>query len=74
VQDEGKGISPAKLAEIQSKGAGVGIRGMRERVLPLGGEMSIQSNGQGTRISFRFPLDAEDVERAEKTQLEYRLQ
>ncbi|MBI3476283.1 MAG: response regulator [Acidobacteria bacterium] len=74
VQDEGKGISPEKLAEIQSRGAGVGIRGMRERVLPLGGEMSIQSNGQGTTISFLFPLDAEDVERAEKTRLEYRLQ
>ena len=35
VQDEGKGIAPEKLLEIQSQGAGVGICGMRERVTHL---------------------------------------
>jgi signal transduction histidine kinase len=50
VRDEGRGISPEKLAEIQSRGAGVGLRGMRERVRQLGGELRIESEGRGTKI------------------------
>ncbi len=56
VQDEGKGISPEKLVDIQSQGSGVGIRGMRERVRHFGGQMDIESNREGTKISFKFPL------------------
>jgi PAS domain S-box-containing protein len=56
VQDEGQGISPEKLAEIRSRGAGVGLRGMRERVLQLGGELRIQSEGRGTKISVTLPV------------------
>jgi two-component system NarL family sensor kinase len=56
VQDEGQGISPEKLAEIQSQRAGVGLRGMRERVLQLGGELRIESEGRGTKISVTFPV------------------
>ena len=41
---------------MQSHGSGVGIRGMRERVRHFGGEMNIESNREGTRISFKFPL------------------
>jgi signal transduction histidine kinase len=62
VRDEGKGIPPEKLAEIQSRGAGVGIRGMRERVRPFAGQMNIASDGSGTTISFRFPLPAAIVQ------------
>jgi PAS domain S-box-containing protein len=54
VQDEGKGMSPEKLAAIQSQGTGVGIRGMRERVRHLGGELTIESNGSGTKVSASF--------------------
>ncbi len=54
VQDEGKGMSPEKLAEVQSQGTGVGIRGMRERVRHLGGELSIESKGSGTKVSASF--------------------
>ena len=50
VWDRGKGISPEKLADIQSKGSGVGIRGMRERLRPFHGELSVESNGAGTTI------------------------
>jgi PAS domain S-box-containing protein len=32
VQDHGKGMSQKQLAEVQSQGVGVGIRGMRERL------------------------------------------
>jgi PAS domain S-box-containing protein len=60
VQDEGQGISPEKLAEIQSQRAGVGLRGMRERVLQLGGELRIESEGRGTKISVTFPVAAAD--------------
>jgi len=51
VQDQGKGMSPDKLSQIQSHGSGVGIRGMRERVRHLKGVMDIQSNGTGATIS-----------------------
>jgi PAS domain S-box-containing protein len=50
VQDQGKGISRKRLAEIQSQGAGVGITGMRERIRQFGGELTIDSNALGTTI------------------------
>jgi len=46
---------PEKLAEIRSQGTGVGIRGMRERDRHLGGELTIESNEFGTRLSAIFP-------------------
>jgi PAS domain S-box-containing protein len=55
VEDAGGGISPEKLLEIQSHGAGVGLRGMRERVLQCRGEMRIESEGRGTTISITLP-------------------
>ena len=56
VQDQGKGISPERLVEIQLRGASVGMRGIRERVLQFGGEMKIQSDSGGTKISIMLPL------------------
>jgi PAS domain S-box-containing protein len=56
VEDAGSGISPEKLLEIQSHGTGVGIRGMRERVLQCRGEMKIESEGRGTKISITLPV------------------
>jgi PAS domain S-box-containing protein len=56
VQDRGKGISPEKLGDIDSRGSGVGIRGMRERVRQYEGHMGIHSGTGGTKISFQFPL------------------
>jgi signal transduction histidine kinase len=50
VRDSGKGIPPERLAEIQSQGVGVGIRGMRERVRQFHGELTIESNALGTKI------------------------
>jgi PAS domain S-box-containing protein len=58
VEDRGKGISPEKLAEIQSQSSGVGIRGMRERVRQFNGEMNIKSNGSGTKICVSLPAPA----------------
>jgi two-component system sensor histidine kinase UhpB len=55
VRDEGRGMSAERLSEIQSRGSGVGIRGMRERALQLSGTMSIESGGWGTRIRVIIP-------------------
>jgi PAS domain S-box-containing protein len=56
VRDQGKGMSQERLAEIQSQGVGVGIRGMRERVRQAHGELSIDSNALGTKITAIFPI------------------
>ena len=56
IRDEGKGISPEKLADVQTQGASLGIRGMQERVRQLRGEMTIESGSGGTVISATFPL------------------
>jgi PAS domain S-box-containing protein len=61
IRDEGKGISPEKLARLQSQGSGVGMRGMTERVRQIGGEMEIESNENGTKISFAFPAPATET-------------
>jgi PAS domain S-box-containing protein len=57
VQDRGKGMSPERFAEVQSHGAGVGvgIRGMRERVRQAHGELTVDSNALGTKITAIFP-------------------
>jgi len=56
VEDQGKGMSPERLAAIQSQGTGVGIRGMRERVRHLHGDLVIESNGAGTKVYVTLPL------------------
>ena len=35
---------------------GVGLRGMRERILQLGGSMEIDSNGPGTVVRVQVPV------------------
>ncbi len=56
VEDDGKGMPPEKLSEIQSGGFGVGIRGMRERVRQFQGELMIESGPSGTKILVNIPL------------------
>ena len=51
VHDKGNGMSAERLAEIQSQGAGLGIRGMRERLRHFNGELFVESSGTGTKIS-----------------------
>jgi PAS domain S-box-containing protein len=59
VEDKGKGMSPERLTEIQSGGSGVGIRGMRERIRHFQGELRIESNKFGTRVSVTIPIPAD---------------
>ncbi|MFZ0817034.1 MAG: PAS domain S-box protein, partial [Candidatus Sulfotelmatobacter sp.] len=56
VRDHGKGISPERLSEIQSHGAGVGIMGIRERLRQFHGEMKIESNATGTSVIVSLPM------------------
>jgi signal transduction histidine kinase len=59
VEDRGKGIPPEKQSEMASTGIpGVGIRGMRERLRQLGGNLDIRSNGKGTLIVAQLPAPA----------------
>jgi PAS domain S-box-containing protein len=56
VRDDGRGISPEDLRRIRERGAGVGLRGMRERVRPFAGEVRIESEvGVGTTIRVTLP-------------------
>lgn len=55
VSDDGRGMPSDKLAEVQRGGSGVGIGGMRERVRQFQGEMKIESDSSGTKISVTIP-------------------
>jgi signal transduction histidine kinase len=56
VRDHGKGMSPERLAQVQSGASGVGIRGMRERLRQFKGELKIESDSSGTRIFVTIPV------------------
>ncbi len=56
IRDQGKGMSPERLAEIQSGRSGVGIGGMRERLRQFQGTMNVESDSCGTRIFATIPL------------------
>jgi signal transduction histidine kinase len=56
IKDQGKGISSDKQMELGTDRAGVGFRGMRERLRQLGGELEIQSGSGGTSVTARLPL------------------
>lgn len=60
IRDEGQGIPAEKLEDHQHDGAriGVGIRGMRERVMQLGGNIQITAGNPGTSIAITIPLAA----------------
>jgi two-component system, NarL family, sensor kinase len=60
VRDQGKGMSPDRLSQIQSKHSGVGIMSIRERVRELNGEMNIESGAAGTTITATIPIPQED--------------
>ncbi len=62
VSDQGKGIAPNKLRDIQRQGAGVGMQGMRERIRPFQGEMEISSTPTGTVVRFSFPIPEAETE------------
>ena len=57
IQDEGKGVAPEKKSLLLGSGpVGVGLRGMRERILQLGGTLEIESDEGGTTVRAMFPI------------------
>lgn len=65
IEDKGKGISAADQQSMAASGTpGVGIRGMRERLLQLGGTLDIHSlgPGKGTRVIAKLPHVAPEAE------------
>jgi signal transduction histidine kinase len=56
IRDYGKGMSSARLAEIQTGRSGIGIRGMRERLRQFEGTLNIESGDSGTRIVATIPV------------------
>lgn len=59
IADRGKGIPANQQRDFLATAAmGVGLRGMRERVAQLGGQMNLQSSPAGTTVAATFPLSA----------------
>lgn len=57
VIDDGRGIKEETLSNIASGAtAGVGLRGMRERVKQLGGSLEVRSNGKGATVIATVPF------------------
>ena len=58
IKDQGQGISLLKRREDSGSLAetGVGIPGMRQRLLQLGGTLDIETHDKGTTISARVPI------------------
>ena len=66
VSDEGRGIPAGRQDELAAgTRAGVGLRGMRERVMQLGGELQVESAEKGTLIRAVLPVKAVNAERGE---------
>lgn len=58
IEDKGKGIPTEKQLELTTPGTpGVGIRGMRERIRQLGGNLEFDSSNSGTLVRVRLPID-----------------
>ena len=59
VEDRGKGMTQEKQVELTSIGLpGVGIRGMRERLRQLGGNLEVKSDGEGTIVVAHLPVES----------------
>jgi PAS domain S-box-containing protein len=58
VKDDGRGINRETRSKlVAGGGVGVGLRGMRERLRRLGGNLEIESNGKGTVVAAILPVD-----------------
>jgi len=68
VRDFGKGISEQGLFNIRNRITGVGLAGMRERVRPYGGQVTIDSKeGIGTTITVTIPRSSQTDSAADVT-------
>lgn len=57
IEDDGVGFEPATMTEPRDTGQGLGLLGMRERMMLLGGKWTVDSEpGKGTRIEIAIPV------------------
>jgi two-component system NarL family sensor kinase len=58
VADSGHGMPPELIAQLPTGGGalGVGVAGMRERLMQLGGTLDIESSDHGTTVRAQIPL------------------
>jgi signal transduction histidine kinase len=66
IKDQGRGIPFDKQMELGTDRAGVGFRGMRERLRQLGGKLEIQSGSSGTSVNARLPLERAPISAASR--------
>jgi len=59
ISDQGKGISPERLREMSAAQVGVGVRGMEERVRQFNGNLKIDSDANGTKVTVVLPVRPE---------------
>jgi signal transduction histidine kinase len=58
VADTGRGIAAKELANLLSEGSGVGLRGIRERIRSLNGDLRVESEqGRGTTVIVTLPIN-----------------
>jgi PAS domain S-box-containing protein len=57
IRDTGRGMSQKKVMALTGASSGVGLRGMRERLAQVGGDLTLQSDGNGTLVTAILPLD-----------------
>jgi len=62
VEDEGHGMQASELGPpgVRATAPGIGIAGMRERVVHLGGRLEIESTTKGTTLTAVLPLTGRD--------------
>jgi len=58
IQDRGRGLKPELLRQFQEHGTGVGIglAGIRERMMELEGHLTLESDANGTIVTATLPL------------------
>ncbi len=66
IKDQGRGMPP-EVAQQKGGRLGVGIRGMRERVRQLGGELYICSGREGATVRVNLPLAPEKARAASES-------
>jgi PAS domain S-box-containing protein len=57
IKDTGQGMCQTKAKAITGASSGVGLRGMRERLAQVGGDLTLESDGNGTLVTAILPLD-----------------
>ena len=57
IRDTGQGMSQTKAMALNGGGTGVGLRGMRERLAHVGGDLTLQPDSNGTLVTATLPVD-----------------